>query len=650
MISVINTQDELFKDYNLDDNEIVIKNLSRVNIFIGENNSGKSRFLRGIFSIERFEYKIYNVDLTGIINSLENYKDEIENLFSRFPEIKKVEKHDLFEKTKLNGYLNNNFHLKFNEVLEIINRLSSKRFGETVKELVLNTTSTNFNYFEQQIFQISQQYYGILKNSFQSSNFDEIKFVRNYVPILRGLRPNNSSDGGKHPNMESIRLNFNETDTYLNRTVRDYFFNEKTKTVGSYVHNVYTGLGFYSDIKKQLLSTKNNRKKIKDFEDFIWKTFFPQKKEFTLIPEDDKDTLLVGFGDGNEERPIYDLGDGIQALILLLYPIFMKQGENALFFIEEPELNLHPGMQRVFLETLLDNRFKDMQFFFTTHSNHFLDLTLETDNISVYHFNKTTEGKFEVKNTVHGDVNILKSLGIRNSSVFLANCSIWVEGITDRKYIRKYLELYWQEHKKEDKKPHIEDLHYAFVEYAGSNIVHWNFDENNEDENINALKVSNNIFLILDSDVNKDGIISKEERHQKLKVALGDNLYITEGKEIENSLSIDIIKKVVADYEKVDLIDLKFKKTSIEVENTKSHNSNSIMEKPYYWKDNIGKLIDNSLKERKRKTTYAKDNSVNDKDAFCDKVIKHLEKYEDLSEEAKDIAKRVVEFIGSCNK
>lgn len=44
MINVISTQDELFKDYIFDDEERVIKNLSQVNIFIGENNSGKSRF------------------------------------------------------------------------------------------------------------------------------------------------------------------------------------------------------------------------------------------------------------------------------------------------------------------------------------------------------------------------------------------------------------------------------------------------------------------------------------------------------------------------------------------------------------------------------------------------------------------------------
>lgn len=40
--------DNLSSDYKLN----VINNLSKVNIFVGSNNSGKSRFLRGLFAID----------------------------------------------------------------------------------------------------------------------------------------------------------------------------------------------------------------------------------------------------------------------------------------------------------------------------------------------------------------------------------------------------------------------------------------------------------------------------------------------------------------------------------------------------------------------------------------------------------------------
>lgn len=53
---------------------------------------------------------------------------------------------------------------------------------------------------------------------------------------------------------------------------------------------------------------------------------------------------------------------------------------NSFIFIDEPELNLHPGMQRLFFEQITLNKDitdKNLTFFITTHSNHLLDLTLQ---------------------------------------------------------------------------------------------------------------------------------------------------------------------------------------------------------------------------------------------------------------------------------
>lgn len=49
----------------------VVKNLSKVNIFIGANNNGKSRFLRDLFSNE-LNFKPENEDIEKINNKL-NY-------------------------------------------------------------------------------------------------------------------------------------------------------------------------------------------------------------------------------------------------------------------------------------------------------------------------------------------------------------------------------------------------------------------------------------------------------------------------------------------------------------------------------------------------------------------------------------------------
>ena len=49
---------------------------------------------------------------------------------------------------------------------------------------------------------------------------------------------------------------------------------------------------------------------------------------------------------------------------------------------------------------------------------------------------------FKVINTTAKDIEILDLLGVNNSSVFLSNCTIWVEGISDKILISKYLNVY----------------------------------------------------------------------------------------------------------------------------------------------------------------------------------------------------------------
>lgn len=134
-----------------------------------------------------------------------------------------------------------------------------------------------------------------------------------------------------------------------------------------------------------MLGDLNDREKITDFQDFIEDSFF-EGEEVALIPKIKSDVIYVKIGN-EREYPIYNLGDRIQTLIILTFPLFKYREENLLFFIEEPELYLHPGMQRKFLEIITDNQFDGYQYFLTTHSNHFLDMTLDMDKMSIYSFN-----------------------------------------------------------------------------------------------------------------------------------------------------------------------------------------------------------------------------------------------------------------------
>jgi predicted ATP-dependent endonuclease of OLD family len=318
---------------------------------------------------------------------------------------------------------------------------------------------------------------------------------------------------------------------------------------------IFTGLTLYNEIVNARNNIKTIRDRFEKFEKFISDNFF-QKKKIDIVAKFDIDSKNEGLNDGEiiniyidgESKDLYELGDGIQAIIILLYKIYMAE-KDSIIFIDEPEINLHPGMQRLFLEQITNNDFikkKNLTFFISTHSNHFLDLTIDKENISIFLFNKIVsdneDARFVVKNVNHGDNSALQYLGVTNSSVFLANCSIWVEGISDRNYLKAFLKAYC---KAENKVYPKEDIEFAFIEYAGSNIDHYNFDKVELEKKINAFSINNKILLISDFDGEY-----KEEKHNFYKLIDKHNenfTYLTtkDYKEIENVLPFIVWKNLL---------------------------------------------------------------------------------------------------------
>jgi len=318
---------------------------------------------------------------------------------------------------------------------------------------------------------------------------------------------------------------------------------------GTHNLEIFTGRNLYDDIKEALLSPRNTKVQFREFEKFVGDTFFNKKIDIGIVEKPTKSgeaykNHINIYSEGEQDRYIHNLGDGIQSIIILAYKLFMAP-KSSWIFIEEPEMNLHPGFQRIFLNLIASNQVivdKDLTIFFTTHSNHLLDLSSTSKGgISIFAFDKYVEKStecFEIRTVQNNDLHMLDLLGVNNSSVFMANCSIWVEGITDRKYIKAYLREYC---KKKELPDFQEDLDYAFFEYAGSNIEHYLFTNTNMIEDlvtsqkdvIRAQFLSNRIFLLSDKD--KD----KEYKHSFLFSQTSRNFgYIhTKSREIENLLS-----------------------------------------------------------------------------------------------------------------
>jgi len=152
------------------------------------------------------------------------------------------------------------------------------------------------------------------------------------------------------------------------------------------------------------------------------------------------------------------------------------------------------------------------------------------------------------------DIGILNELGVYNASVYMANCSLWVEGVSDRRYLSAFLYAYMRDEKKQ--KFH-EDLHYGFFEYAGSNVSHYLFDttvkaESDEFKRIKAHFLANRIFLLVD----KDAGLSKQKKQQLLQEtsAKSDKFAFatTEVIEVENLLSVTVLRLLLKDLLNVD--------------------------------------------------------------------------------------------------
>lgn len=258
-------------------------------------------------------------------------------------------------------------------------------------------------------------------------------------------------------------------------------------------------------------------------------------------------------------------GDGTQQLIRILFSLFVhKDEENIVFFIEEPEMYLYPGILRKFIEVINSEIFKNHQYFITTHSNVILDTSADVNvDMSIFKFkkikNKTHNdgAEFIIEQCNNGDVSLLNELGIRNSSVFLSNCSIWVEGIPDRLYLKHFLDLYINKHP--EKSRFRENIDFTFIEYGGGNLAHFNFETNDSTENINAKYINNNIFLIADNDNSKPTSV-KGKRKSRLKEILGKNFYELQVLEIENLITQNALKTVFIEQNpaKVELINQKF--------------------------------------------------------------------------------------------
>jgi len=288
-------------------------------------------------------------------------------------------------------------------------------------------------------------------------------------------------------------------------------------------------------------------------------------------------------------------------------------------------------------------------------------MTLDYDNISVFNFRQIDEyttqennydPKFRIKKTAPNDIELLNSLGVNNSSVFLANCTIWVEGITDVLYLRAYIDKYLKENKEENN--YQEDIHYAFVTYAGSCISNWDFTDNQESDKIFADAISNNIFLIADNDNNK-----KTKRDKKLTEELEERYYKTKAKEIENIMHYNLLFEIISHIEETEIENRNILKEKLvqmyisQLDGIQDKTKNKL-----YSSEKIGEYIENlssitgiQIKQKYKNETGTLYSQKKMKFAeLASELIKDMTYDDCMSKEVKELTEKLVGFIKENNK
>ncbi|TCN58736.1 hypothetical protein D0809_10325 [Flavobacterium circumlabens] len=538
-----------FKDYFLNEEEepmSFLPKFNKINIIVGANNSGKSRFIRNLMSFQNLEGVI---DLAKIRVFVPLYNEQVAEA-NKLIESNITTYQYRSDNTYYSGGTNpdlQNVKLLSNNYLKTLDIDLFKEFSSIINA---NKNSIN-NLSHLGVKNLYLRDFNEIDNLFLKE-YKSIK--RYYIPTLRTAHSLFNFDLEKYSKIE--------TDVFL-KTLNNYYKLDKIDV------EVFTGIHLYKEILNARNSKREIRQSFEKFENFIGKYFFDNKK-IDIVAEFNKDESLIGnnnlenisvYIEGDKEtRELYELGDGIQAIIILMYKIYMAESDSFIF-IDEPEINLHPGMQRLFLEQITENKDlekKNLTYIITTHSNHFLDLTIEKENVSIYSFSpkKIINGdkQFIIKNVNRGDNKLLQDLGVNNSSVFMANCSIWVEGISDRNYIKAFLKSYCHSVGKSYPK---EDIDFAFFEYAGSNIDHYIFNDKVEKEDveivlndIKALAISNRIFLLADSDASKQNS-KKGLRLKELEDAKVDNFIpkvIWNTREVENLLTNEMWKEILIEF------------------------------------------------------------------------------------------------------
>lgn len=259
--------------------------------------------------------------------------------------------------------------------------------------------------------------------------------------------------------------------------------------------------------------------------------------------QDNGDNWEIVLEDDNRNQyPISKLGSGLKTILLVLLNLIAipndYEDKDMVFAFEELENNLHPALEkRLYSYIFKYAEEHDYMIFLTTHSPIAIDLFSREKSVHFYKTEKNTDGYQIVPISGFDEsTEIIDELGIKASDLLQSNGIIWVEGPSDRIYIRSWLNMLYPEMFEEGRD-------YQFVYYGGRLLAHYTAcapTDEEVDNYINVLAVNSKAFFVMDSDqTSSEAPLDKRKVHIIQKLEEKHILYwVTKGREIENYLDL----------------------------------------------------------------------------------------------------------------